>query len=1035
MSTELVMNRVDQEPAWDQFSRELRKIVLGRTPGGSGEKDKALRLQALPDNLATLFPNLTHLYLWGIQGLKTLPPLPPKLECLDLRGCVDLVSLPALPGSLETLDLGDCAGLLRMPSTVPSGLRRFYFNGCVSLKAHSLLGFLESLRDAPIQEIDGSGTSAVTTLEEFPLKHLRKLVLKNSQELEDVTPITGAKALKHLNISGCTKLKELPDLPESLQFLVLHKAESLCSFLGQGIGPYDRGKEGQNVLKTFLTRKKFGRELAVMAHAKLLLMGDGRVGKTTLAKRLRWEELDEEEQALPTNQEFKPARNEKFTHRVSFLPWATTLRLPKAELETLEERVSEERLKPASGGDGLLQGTVRVWDFGGQEVYHGTHRIFAGEGSIFLLVWRQDEPKPGEVPEEVTFEEWREWNRQRPLDYWLDYIYSMRPEAKVALVCTNCPKPDQMALKPDWKARAPKHRHRDLPAFFVDSLDDDCGRHTEYQRLVNWVGEACGAEAQRIGILQPRFYRQVSDLLNRWLEENSRARRDDALAPHLLCPWAEWKTQLQQLHRNHGANPLTALEEDDISVITEYLHAAGHLFFVRHEAHRAILVDQEWAADLIYHLLLSTGDLRRTTKRNGGWFYRVDLETDPLWEKLRDPLQQQRLLAYMEECHVVTRITQPDRQREGKEVFLASDKWLLPEYEKVEAQVERVMTVIREEPGMAVREKFDFEKLTINEFDFRSLQALLARTFGTRAVYFRNGFQAQQNDTAPDWCFRLRWLPEEQDPFVGKIDALLVARRRQLDGFTTEIEDLIFAEDSPLASHRCRLVRQEIQPGDLGHEFFRAVHKEEYDVAVSSSGADALEAEAMVVALRASGLKVNWYRLPGCRTDQRERVLPFMNSLGRQPCIVLLLSEGYLKNDPAGNWYCAWELADAILQLGRDKRTADQTLVVFKESPNFAFGQFNELGRHLLEEMATFFHTAYGALAAVDTASFKYYDEFTQHFSAATHCDNWCKFVEARGAHGSAISYAGLPTGPGGQKDFSILIQKIAKAIGRTLKP
>ncbi len=627
-------------------------------------------------------------------------------------------------------------------------------------------------------------------------------------------------------------------------------------------------------------------------------------------------------------------------------------------------------------------------------------------------------------------------NRQRPLDYWLEYIYSMRRDARVALVCTNCPQPDQMATKPDWRKRAPKHRHWELPCFYVDSLDEACGRHAEYQRLTKWIREACGAEAQRIGILQPSFYRQVSDLLDGWLRANSQARLDNAQAKHLLCPWDRWQASVRAAHQAAGQPNGLTLDEDDIVSITEYLHQAGHLFLIRQAPHRAVLVDQEWAAELIYRLLFCGGALRKAVKAHGGWFKRLDLESDLLWNALDDDVQRERLLAYMEECRVVTRIAAAEKQRFGEDIFLASDKWLLPEYQgKLKESVERLMGLVREQPGMAVREKFEFEEQPLSEFDFRSLQALLARTFGTRAIYFRTGFQAQENDNAPGWCFRLRWLPDEQDPFVGKIDAVLVARRRQLEGLGGEIEDLFYADGSPLAAARKKLVRTEAQPRDLSHEFFRSLRQEEYDVGVSSSGADKAEAEALVGALRAAGFAVNWYRTETCRAGDREGVLDFMKGLGRQRCILLLLSEGYLKNDPMQNWYCAWELADAVQRLATGERSKEQTLVVFKEGAGFQFAQVNEAAFKLLKDMAGYFHKAYGALDPADAESFRYYDEFRRLFVAATKPEVWTKFTQARGAYGSAIAYAHLPPGDGGKPDFTTVISAVEKAVGRKAKP
>ncbi len=74
--------------------------------------------------------------------------------------------------------------------------------------------------------------------------------------------------------------------------------------------------------KTLYSRRKFGRELTASAHAKLLLLGDGRVGKTTLSKRLQWDCLSPEQQRDPQFSHLRPGK-EPFTHGVRFSLWNT----------------------------------------------------------------------------------------------------------------------------------------------------------------------------------------------------------------------------------------------------------------------------------------------------------------------------------------------------------------------------------------------------------------------------------------------------------------------------------------------------------------------------------------------------------------------------------------------------------------------------------------------------------------------------------------------------------------------------------------
>ena len=1035
-ATVLVIDAEDRAPDFGQFGKEVRKIVVGKPPSRSQE-EAPLELGPLPGDLAARFPNLTHLYLWQCQGFESLPALPLGLQCLDVRGSTDLRALPDLPDSLETLDTGRCSALERLSRTAPRSLRRLYLDGCARLKSHSLGTFLEQLREHDehdeLEELDLSETP-LAGLDELPRARLRKLVLRRCQKLAELSGIETFPALEHLDLSG-SAATELPDLPPRLRYLVLHGAEGLRRFMGQDIGPYDRGQEGEDVARAFVSRKKFGTELAVMAHAKLLLLGDGRVGKTTLAKRLQWEDLDSAARAATENRELEPSPNESFTHRIRFWRWTTGLDLPAKERTELEARARAAR---ATLPPGLVGGSVGIWDFGGQEIYHATHRIFAAEGSIFLLVWRPEPPEPGEPPAHVWREQWDEWNRQRSLDYWLDYIYSLRPDARVALVCTGCEAPDRMPQKPDWRARANKHAEKELPAFFVDSLDPDCGNQNEYRRLVDWIRKACGAEARRIGILQPRLYREVSDLVDGWLAENTRAREQADVRKHLLVPWPEWERSVGAAHRGAASSASVPLDAADLDAITRYLHDAGHLFQIQHGNDRAVLVDQEWATDVIYRLLEPGDDLQTKVARNGGWFYGSDLESDAGWKNLDEP-SRARLLAYMEECRVLTHIARADRHSLGHDVYLASERWLLRPFSEVAGLVDDQMELVPAEAA-----PFDLGGLTLSELDFRALQAHLARAFGTRAVYFRDGLQVLDPETPPAFCLRARFRAADGDAFMGTIDIVLLVEEAIRERLTAELEALFFSEGSPLARLRPERrferrpdPREELEPTAA---FFdpRGALAGAFDLGVSSSGADKPEAEALVKALKQAGFKVDWYRDPDCRSGELEKVLPFMNQVMRHPTVLLLVSGGYLEPAPETNWYCAWELADAIVSLGTGRpgargqlvrRGEAQTLVVFREAGAFRFAHFNTLAHALLETMANHFHREYAKLSATLADNFAYYEQFRALFAAALKEGNWPAFAKSRGSLGAAIAYPSSPSG--GAPDFAPIIAAVEAAVGQ----
>ena len=166
-------------------------------------------------------------------------------------------------------------------------------------------------------------------------------------------------------IGQLTNLKELSlhDNPwvEPFDELVQGPGEKLFAYLrslGQGIPQYE---------------------------AKVLLIGEGAVGKSSLLRALRGEAFVPD---LPT------------THGI--------------EIKQVQEPHPD-----AAISDNLI---LNFWDFGGQEVYRVTHQFFFSRHALFLLVW-----KP------------REGREENNLEGWLERIHlRVGDEARVIIVATHC---------------------------------------------------------------------------------------------------------------------------------------------------------------------------------------------------------------------------------------------------------------------------------------------------------------------------------------------------------------------------------------------------------------------------------------------------------------------------------------------------------------------------------------------------------------------------------------------------------------------
>jgi Leucine-rich repeat (LRR) protein len=134
-----------------------------------------------------------------------------------------------------------------------------------------------------------------------------------------------------------------------------------------------------------------------IAEIKLILVGNSTSGKTTLSRILR-------------NKVFQA--NEPSTHGIQINQW----RINKRD-------IFDADLYP----DAPEKIMVNIWDFGGQEYYHGTHQLFLDNNAIYLLIW---EPKtnfnniiPTEYPREgETTPDTLIPVEQFNIQYWLDSI-------------------------------------------------------------------------------------------------------------------------------------------------------------------------------------------------------------------------------------------------------------------------------------------------------------------------------------------------------------------------------------------------------------------------------------------------------------------------------------------------------------------------------------------------------------------------------------------------------------------------------------
>lgn len=333
------------------------------------------QLAALPTEIGQLI-NLEGLGLSNnpITALSTEIGQLTRLQYLDLRDN-QLTTLPTEIGQLTNLQYLDLSG--NQLTTLPTEI-----------------GQLTNLQHL---DLSGNQLTALPT-EIVQLTNLQYLDLRDNQLTVLLSKIVQLTNLEHLDLSG----NQLTALPteigqlEHLSALFLHGNDDL-GLPPEVLGPpaffLDAVPPSGILSFYFENRDQLSKPLL---EAKILILGQGGVGKTSLVRRL-------------VDDEFDPKEGK--TEGIDIAPWAIPGRDESGEIR------------------------VNIWDFGGQEIMHATHQFFLTKRSLYVVVL---DARKGED--------------EGKLHYWLRLIESYGEDSPV-LVVTNQFEPPNLPDLNEYRLR------------------------------------------------------------------------------------------------------------------------------------------------------------------------------------------------------------------------------------------------------------------------------------------------------------------------------------------------------------------------------------------------------------------------------------------------------------------------------------------------------------------------------------------------------------------------------------------------------
>ena len=436
--------------AHDEAYSQAEKKIKEALKSGATNLYLGSGLTELPKSLG----NLTQLQTLDLSDnqLTTLPESLSnltQLQELNLHGN-QLTTLPKSLGNLTQLQKLYLSGNQR--TTLPESISNLTQLQELSLNYDRLTALPEWLGNLTQLQSLYLATNQLTTLPEWlgNLTQLQCLELSDNQLTALPESLGNLTQLQKLYLNN----NQLTDLPTSFaQLEHLEKFELDKNPLNPELAA--AYAQGLDAVKAYL-RAKAETGQVILNEAKLIIIGEGEVGKTCLLGALRGDAFAE---GLST------------THGIKIKP---------VKLINLDTRTKI---------------TLNAWDFGGQRVYRPTHQLFFSAPAVYLVVWKPREgSQAGQVKE------------------WIQLVKRREPSAKILVVATHGgpqqrqPDIDRQEL---WDLFG---KETVVDFFFVDSKPDEHGNRKGIDELKRAIAQVA-ASLPEVGRSVPKSFADVRQAL------------------------------------------------------------------------------------------------------------------------------------------------------------------------------------------------------------------------------------------------------------------------------------------------------------------------------------------------------------------------------------------------------------------------------------------------------------------------------------------------------------------------------------------
>jgi len=331
---------------------------------------------------------------------------------------------------------------------------------------------------------------------------------------------------------------------------------------------------------------------------------------------------------------------------------------------------------------------LNLWDFGGQDIYHATHRLFMSSNALYLLFWDKKTEKQGFTS--ITEKGKERKYKVHKLPYWLSYAQSLGKGSKCIIIQTksglhgDADIPDQAVLRQRYKSIIPKGGFQ-----HIESKED------------NW-------DENGYNYLMPIIQKEVAKLkrnsktLTHYIAIREALRKAQSEGRKLM-PLKEY---IDLANTHHVTDTGVENTINPISLLKTWLVRTGVVYYREGLMDNQIILNQGWAIEAIYALFNRQQCYHDLVEKNGKIMGRDLID---IWSPKFEAQEQKLFIDFMLSCELCFEVTpEPKKEERHKTVELSERIFIIPQLLSDNRPDNQIEDFLEDRESWYVRYEHDF---------------------------------------------------------------------------------------------------------------------------------------------------------------------------------------------------------------------------------------------------------------------------------------------------------------------------------------